>query len=405
MATLDALEALLDEAASANPSYLSLTEKAIALERLSRSRERVQGVLLNVLATADDVAAEYGARSPADWLAHRTRSDRGPAAHQGRLADAIDRRWTCVGTALVDGDITAAQAGAIVQALEALPSLVAPEIKRKAEDHLITQAAHYPPRQLRILGRKVLEVVAPDAFDDEERRMLEAEETRARRRTFLTMRANGDGTTELRARIPDLAATRLQTYLDAYTNPRREDGTPAVTGPSDRRPYPTRLGDAFCTLLEAMPSAALPRHGGSATTVVVTIGLEHLQQLTGAGELTTGARLSVGEVRRLACNAKLIPAVLGGRSVPLDFGRTRRLFNGSQHIALAIRDKRCRGEGCTIPAAWTEAHHFGTPWASGGHTNLKDGRLLCSHHHHLAHDPRYEHTLLPNGDVRFHRRR
>jgi Domain of unknown function (DUF222) len=257
---------------------------------------------------------------------------------------------------------------------------------------------------LRILGRQVLEVVAPDAFDDEERRLLEAEEARARRRTFLSLRANGDGTTDLRARIPDLAAERLQTYLDAYTNPRRDVGTPGAHGSTRRRPYPTRLGEALCTLLEAMPAAPLPLHGGSATTVVVTIGLDQLQELTGAGELTTGTRLSASAVRRLACNARLIPAVLGGKSVPLDLGRSARLFNANQRLALAIRDKCCRAEGCTIPAAWTEAHHFGTPWAHGGRTDLKDGKLLCSHHHHQAHDPTYEHESLPSGDVRFRRR-
>ena len=30
--------------------------------------------------------------------------------------------------------------------------------------------------------------------------------------------------------------------------------------------------------------------------------------------------------------------------------------------------------------------------------------LLCAWHHHRAHDDRYLHSLLPNGDVRFHRR-
>ena len=35
---------------------------------------------------------------------------------------------------------------------------------------------------------------------------------------------------------------------------------------------------------------------------------------------------------------------------------------------------------------------------------IPDGVLLCSHHHHRAHDARYTTDLLPNGDVRFHRR-
>jgi len=70
-----------------------------------------------------------------------------------------------------------------------------------------------------------------------------------------------------------------------------------------------------------------------------------------------------------------------------------------------VRDRVCRAQGCEVPAAWCEAHHFGRPWAEGGKTDLAAGKLLCSWHHHRAHNERYLHVELPNGDVRFHRRR
>jgi predicted restriction endonuclease len=56
-----------------------------------------------------------------------------------------------------------------------------------------------------------------------------------------------------------------------------------------------------------------------------------------------------------------------------------------------------------MPAAMCEAHHL-QPWSQGGRTDLADGVLLCSHHHHVIHDPRFQMTKLPNGDYRFHRR-
>ena len=65
--------------------------------------------------------------------------------------------------------------------------------------------------------------------------------------------------------------------------------------------------------------------------------------------------------------------------------------------------QRCRADGCTIPATWTETHHL-KPWAQGGNTDLADGISLCSHHHHLIHDHRYTHQRLPDGDISFHRR-
>ncbi|WP_323368692.1 MULTISPECIES: HNH endonuclease signature motif containing protein [unclassified Nocardioides] len=68
-----------------------------------------------------------------------------------------------------------------------------------------------------------------------------------------------------------------------------------------------------------------------------------------------------------------------------------------------MRDRECRADGCTIPATWCEAHHR-QPWSAGGKTDLDNGMLLCSHHHHLIHDDRYLHQRMPNGDLRFVRR-
>jgi hypothetical protein len=71
---------------------------------------------------------------------------------------------------------------------------------------------------------------------------------------------------------------------------------------------------------------------------------------------------------------------------------------------MAIRDVTCRAEGCEIPAVWCEAHHAAEPWTTGGRTDLADGLLLCSWHHHRAHDHHYDTRRLPSGELRFHRR-
>lgn len=167
---------------------------------------------------------------------------------------------------------------------------------------------------------------------------------------------------------------------------------------------PRRLGRAFCSLLETLDPQRLPLHGGDATTVIVTVSLDALRAELAAAGVATVDRLTAAEARRLACTAKIVPAVLGGKSEVLDLGRSARLFSPAQRKALAVRDRRCRAEGCTIPAAWCEAHHAGHPWSRGGKTDLADGLLLCSHHHHRVHDPDYAHTRLADGDLRFHRR-
>ena len=90
-------------------------------------------------------------------------------------------------------------------------------------------------------------------------------------------------------------------------------------------------------------------------------------------------------MRRLACDADLIPAVLGTRSELLDVGRRKRLVTPAIRLAAWLRDTGCTYPGCTVPAQWCDAHH-GVPWWQNGETALTNTALLCGRHHTLVHD-------------------
>jgi hypothetical protein len=303
--------------------------------------------------------------------------------------------------------VTEAQAQVIARALDDLPTDLDPELLAKAEEHLIGEAGHFEPKRLRVLGGRLLEVIAPDIAEAHEQELLRRAEALARRTTSLTMRRRGDGTTDIHARVSDAVAGRLRTYLEAYAAPRRahldeeHDRVDPDTG--QRISHATLMGRAFGSMLESIPAERLPQHGGSATTVLVTIDEETLRRGLGAAGLDTGERVTVDEAMRLACNASIQPLVLDGAGQPLHLGRARRLFSSAQRTAMAVRDRRCRTHGCTVPASWCEAHHR-TPWTRGGRTDVDQGVLLCSWHHHRAHDPAYRADLMPNGDLRFSRR-
>ena len=118
--------------------------------------------------------------------------------------------------------------------------------------------------------------------------------------------------------------------------------------------------------------------------------------------LDTGDRITADQARQLACEAAIIPMVLGGKSKILDLGRKKRLYDPHQRIAIRHRDQQCTTEGCDWPAALCHVHH-NIPWSRGGKTNIADGRLLCPRHHSYAHSPKYEMKTIPNGRVVFSR--
>ncbi|GEP32616.1 HNH endonuclease [Nocardioides szechwanensis] len=398
LAAMSVVDGALAEVAEVDPIYMSTDEKAAALLGLSSLLDRVEELRMRVLAAADDVAAREGARDAAAWLAHRGRRDRGECRRGLRLARAL-REHETTARALRDGAVNVAQAEVVVRAVEALPDEVDQKVRSLAEERLVAEAGEFGPRALRVMGRRIVDVVAPEFGEGLEARQLEREEARAARCTCLTTRRNGDGTTDIRIRVADRVADRLLTYLNAFCAPRRE---PKIA-PDDRRSYDQRLGEAFAAFLEAADPARMPLHGGDATTVLVHIDLETL--LGGLEVALVGDEpISASEARRLACTAGIVPAVLGGESQVLDLGRARRLFSPAQRKALAVRQPTCRAESCDIPAAWCEAHHAGDPWSRGGRTDLDDGALLCSFHHHRAHDHHYRGDRLADGRVRFHRR-
>ncbi len=400
-ASMERITEGLDELASIDPTYRTTPEQQDVLIILSRLATRLQAETMRIVAAADDIAVTSGARSTESWLAAATRDAPGALRRTAVLARALDERWTQVGAAVAVGGVNVNQARVITQALEALPGDLDAGIREKAEAHLVEQAAEFGPRALAKLAERILEAVAPEIAERAEYDRLLAQERRGRAATQLFFRRRGDGTTDLSARLPDHDADRLRTYLDGYTSPRSHR-----LGEVDGRPLSRRRGEAFCAFLENFPRAGLPRQGGTATTISVTIDADVLLRRldeAGVATLSTGDRITAGQARRLACTAGIIPFVLGGKSVILDQGRRRRLFTDAQHVALALLHPTCTETDCGIPAAWTEAHHK-TPWSRGGKTDLRDGTLLCPFHHHRAHDPGWQTCHHPNGTTTFHRR-
>ena len=138
-----------------------------------------------------------------------------------------------------------------------------------------------------------------------------------------------------------------------------------------------------------------------AATLHVTIPLADLKTSTGAGEVigssATGTLLAPETLRRLGCDATLVPHLLGTAGAPLTVGRVARLFTRAQRRHLWLRDRTCTWPGCTAPAAWTQAHHI-RHWADGGPTDTTNAALLCQRHHTTVHRRRLTATIHTTPD-------
>jgi len=217
----------------------------------------------------------------------------------------------------------------------------------------------------------------------------------------LTLSPAGDGWVLVRGQLDTEAATQLGAAIGALAAPR-----PSTEHGPDPRTAGHRRADALVELARrALAAGTLPTtHGGQRPTLVVTTTLDTLRHGLGAATLGgahhTAQPLSPTSARRIACDAGIIPALLGSPSQPLDLGRSTRSVSPALYRALVLRDRGCAFPQCDRPPEWTEAHHV-QHWADGGITALINLILLCAHHHQVVHLKGWRITIDHQGKHHF----
>jgi hypothetical protein len=365
---------------------------------------RAEGVLVVAVreALGRDLPGRDGAASAVAWLRALTPMTVAEAARVVRLATALRSGFADTAAALREGRVGAESASVVVRAIEQLPTGVPGEVVVAAERHLLAQAERFDARELAALGKRVLQIVDPDAADRQLARRLAAEERAAERTTAFHLTPDPDGTGGcigwLRLGAADTGL--LEAALEPLMNPllgatlTAGDGDVDESG-RDTRSTARRRADALLELCRrALAGDQLPEHGGRRPQVIVTVDADRLRARVGAGQVATGQEVSIDTVRRIACDAGILPAVLAGDGRPLDVGRSRRLITGTLRTALVLRDRGCVFPGCDRPPAWCDGHHL-RHWVDGGNTSLDNSALLCGHHHRLIHTDTWEIRLNP----------
>ncbi|MFE9188049.1 DUF222 domain-containing protein [Micromonospora sp. NPDC007208] len=386
----EAVAACVDAAAWALPEH----ELVAALDAAHRLQQRLAAVTLTLIREVDGrgTARAQGASSTTVWLRERLRLTIPAARRLVDLAAALDTSNPGIRQALADGRITLDQARVIADTVETVHRSADAETADKAVGVLTDWARQFDPTLLRKLGTRILDHVAPDIADAAAQAALEAEARLATRDRHLTVSEQTDGRLRLTATLDAEAAGLFRAAIDPLTSP---------SGPDDQRSAGQRRHDALAEVCRlALRTGELPDSGGDSAQIVVTTPYDALTATLGAGTLDTGLHLTPETVRRLACDATLLPAVLGGAGQPLDVGRQRRLITGSLRRALVLRDRGCAFPGCDRPPRWCAAHHI-RHWADGGQTSLDNAVLLCGHHHRHLHHSDWTVQLAGDGHPEF----
>lgn len=109
----------------------------------------------------------------------------------------------------------------------------------------------------------------------------------------------------------------------------------------------------------------------------------------------TDIDLPIDTVRRMACEARIVPVVMGSSGVVLDMGRATRLASRQQRRALEVMHPTCAVPSCSVPVAQCQPHHIDY-WNSGGPTDLDNLVPLCDQHHRCVHEGGWRLALRPS---------
>jgi hypothetical protein len=220
---------------------------------------------------------------------------------------------------------------------------------------------------------------------------------RQKRETFFKMRNEADGCLSVSGKFDPISASILKSKIGRLVESMFHSGDKEV--PVDVMPWIEPNDHRQAQALIALVNGASESISDVPVRaeIVVHVDLETLQHglhADGTCRTALGADLPVETVRRLACEAEILPVVLDGRSVPIDVGRSKRLATVHQRRALEAIYPTCAIADCEVIFDHCNVHHIDY-WENGGFTDLNNMVPLCSRHHHAAHEGGWKLTLNP----------
>jgi len=370
---------LVEQLERTQPSDLDAAGVALCLRDLRRLRGFVAETEHAIARRANELAAS-GSGAPADEAisAGGTYSPR-EAARTSRRAETLGA-LPSMSKQLGAGRIGNEHADSVAAAAQGLDEDGRTQLL-SFDDELAQHAAATTPAQFKRYVARLVDQLGAD-------RGLERA-ARQRQAVILAKGINDDtGMYWLRAELDPESGSRLFRAIDAETR--------SLAARAKHSPLP-RQQLAAHALVDLATSTSRRRRPGRAELLAlvdvktITSGLHEASVC----ELDDGTLLPVETMRRLACDAHIIPVVLNGEGVPLDVGRSRRLATDDQRRALRAMYRTCGIGDCDVPFDRCEIHHINAWTAAQGETNLDSLIPGCTRHHHLVHEGRWSLELDP----------
>ncbi len=221
---------------------------------------------------------------------------------------------------------------------------------------------------------------------------------RQRRRRKAALFNGDDDMVILHAELDPVSGERVKTAMDNLCDRMYRDDFQV----GNDRTHQQRCADALVNLVTQTPKGtdATTDEGNEvavqATTLLVKVDYDVLTgRLTNPG-LMDDTPIDLDELRRIACDAGVIPAIFNAEGLPLYLGRRQRAATQAQRLALQARDKHC--VGCGIRATACESHHI-LWWENGGTTDITNLVLLCRSCHTKVH--KHSHTLATDSQGKY----
>jgi hypothetical protein len=352
-----------------------------------------------------------GSRSVAGWVAEATGDSSSAAGRLIRIATALQQGLPGIAAAVLDGELALPRA----EVLTRLVGVIDPHALAEAEPALLATAQLMDPTALAAYVRHLIATwVEP---------VLDADETSAASKRFLTTRREADGSLRGSFRIAAGDSEGVLTALEPLAR---------KTGDGDSRSAAQRRADALVEVCEqvlrhgTLPDAGgqrpqlsyvlpadwaarqagadrcadcthCPEHAPPTFAELVAAGLPASSSSVGA---SSGRPLVPAEhgcavaawtgpqtrarIETILCDARITKVLLDSTGQVTGLERITEDVTPAQRRAMAARDLGCAVRGCTRPPAMCDAHHLRRR-ADGGETSLRNMVLLCRRHHVLWH--------------------